>query len=232
MVHPKADMKILSYNIHRCSQEKIDYVLSRGADIMVLPECACPEQVTLPDGYAMIWQGDDATKWKGLGVIWRRTVRCRVADWYDDSHKYMIPLIIEDKWLLLAAWPTMSHTEKKSYPQILLDCLKAYSEPIKAIPTMITGDFNCYIGQGGVSKQTGTFEQCIAYMRELGLHSEYHERTQEEFGKESCFTYHHQFKEDMPFFLDYTFTNIPLFAYMIGGWERKVSDHNAQIIVI
>ena len=54
----------------------------------------------------------------------------------------------------------------------------------------------------------------------------------EEFGKESCHTYHHQFKEDMPFFLDYTFTNIPLFAYMIGGWERKVSDHNAQIIVI
>ena len=232
MVHPKADMKILSYNIHRCSQEKIDYVLSRGADIMVLPECACPEQVTLPDGYAMTWQGDDATKWKGLGVIWKRTVRCRVADWYDDSHKYMIPLIIEDKWLLLAAWPTMLPTEKKSYPKILLDCLKAYSEPIKAMPTMITGDFNCYIGQGGVSKQTGTFEQCIAYMRELGLHSEYHERTQEEFGKESCFTYHHQFKEDMPFFLDYTFTNIPLFAYMIGGWERKVSDHNAQIIVI
>ena len=225
-------MKILSYNIHRCSQEKIDYVLSRGADIMVLPECACPEQVTLPDGYAMTWQGDDATKWKGLGVIWRRTVRCRVADWYDDSHKYMIPLIIEDKWLLLAAWPTMLPTEKKSYPQILLDSLKAYSEPIKAMPTMITGDFNCYIGQGGVSKQTGTFEQCIAYMRELGLHSEYHEYTQEELGKESCFTYHHQFKEDMPFFLDYTFTNIPLFAYMIGGWERKVSDHNAQIIVI
>ena len=215
-------MKILSYNIHRCSQEKIDYVLSRGADIMVLPECACPEQVTLPDGYAMTWQGDDATKWKGLGVIWRRTVRCRVADWYDESHKYMIPLIIEDKWLLLAAWLTMLPTEKKSYPQILLDSLKAYSEPIKAMPTMITGDCNCYIGQGGVSKQTGTFEQGIAYMRELGLHSEYHERTQEEFGKERCFTYHHQFKEDMPFFLDYTFTNIPLFAYMIGGWERKV----------
>ena len=199
---------------------------------MVLPECACPEQVTLPDGYAMTCQGDDVTRGKGLGVIWGRTVRCRVADWYDESHKYMIPLIIEDKLLLLAAWPTMLPTEKKSYPQILLDCLKAYSEHIKAMPTMITGYFNCYIGQGRVSKQTGTFEQCIAYMRELGLHSEYHERTHEEFGKESCHTYRHQFKEDKPFFLDYTFTNIPLFAYMIGGWERKVSDHNAQIIVI
>ena len=144
----------------------------------------------------------------------------------------MIPLIVDGKWLLLASWPTIVPGIKKTYPQILLECMKAYSEHIKEMSTMITGDFNCYIGQGGVSKQTGTFDQCIAYMRELGLHSEYHERTQEEFGKESCFTYHHRFKEDMPFFLDYTFTNITLFAYMIGGWERKVSDHNAQIIVI
>ena len=81
-------MKILTYNIHRCNQEKIDSILKRGADIMVLPECACPDQVSLPDGY------------------------------------------------------------------------------------------------------------------------------------------------DMPFFIDFTFTNIPLFAYMIGGWERNMSDHKPQIIVI
>ena len=37
---------------------------------------------------------------------------------------------------------------------------------------------------------------------------------------------------DMPFFIDFTFTNIPLFAYMIGGWERNMSDHNPQLIVI
>ena len=225
-------MKILSYNIHRCNQEKIDSILQRGADIMVLPECAYQEQVTLPDGYAMTWHGDDATKWKGLGVIWRRTVDCRVADWYDASHKYMIPLIVDGKWLLLASWPTIVPGIKKTYPQILLECLKAYSEHIKEMPTMITGDFNCYIGQGGVSKQTGTFEQCIEYMQELGLRSEYHERTHEEFGNETSCTYHHQFKDDMPFFIDFTFTNIPLFAYMIGGWERNMSDHNPQIIVI
>lgn len=223
-------MNILSYNIHRCSQEKIDHVLSKGADIMVLPECACPDQVSLPDGYEMTWVGQ--YDFKGLGVIWKSTVKCSVAPWADDEHKYMIPLIVDGKWLLLASWPTIVPGIKKTYPQILLECLKAYSGHIKEMPTMITGDFNCYIGQGGVSEKTGTFEQCIEYMRELGLRSEYHERTHEEFGKESSCTYHHQFKEDMPFFLDYTFTNIPLFAYMIGGWERKVSDHNAQIIVI
>ena len=223
-------MKILAYNIHRCNQEKIDSILKRGADIMVLPECVCPDQVSLPDGYEMTWAGD--TDFKGLGVIWKSTVKCSVALWADDEHKYMIPLIVDGKWLLLAAWPTIVPGIKKTYPQILLECLKAYSEHIKEMPTMITGDFNCYIGQGGVSKQTGTFEQCIEYMHELGLHSEYHERTHEEIGKESTCTYHHQFKDDMPFFIDFTFTNIPLFAYMVGGWERNLSDHKPQIIVI
>ena len=75
-------------------------------------------------------------------------------------------------------------------------------------------------------------EQCIEYMRELGLHSEYHKRTQEEFGKESCSTFHQYFDENRPYFIDYTFTNIPLFAYMLGGWDRNISDHNPQIIVI
>ena len=33
-------------------------------------------------------------------------------------------------------------------------------------------------------------------------------------------------------FVVYLILNVRLFAYMIGGWERKVSDHNAQIILI
>ncbi|MCF0202123.1 MAG: hypothetical protein HUK08_02045 [Bacteroidaceae bacterium] len=100
------------------------------------------------------------------------------------------------------------------------------------MPTLITGDFNCYIGQGNASKSTGDFEQCVKYMRELGLHSEYHERTHEDLGKESTCTYHHLFKDDMTFFLDYTFTNIPLSAYTIGGWERNISDHSPQIMEV
>ena len=89
-------MKILTYNIHRCNQEKIDSILLRGADIMVLPECACPDQVSLPDGYEMTWAGD--IDFKELGVIWKSTVKCSVAPWADGEHKYMIPLIVDGKW--------------------------------------------------------------------------------------------------------------------------------------
>lgn len=223
-------MKIVSYNIARCSQDKIEHVLDMNADIYVLPESACSDQICLPEGYEMTWVGN--YDFKGLGVIWKRTIKCFIAPWIDVKHNYVIPLIVNDKWLLLAVWPTILPNTKKTYPQILLECLKSYSKHIVEMPTMITGDFNCYIGQGGVSKRTGTVEQCIEYMGKLGLYSVYHRVTQEEFGKESTCTYHHLFREDLPFFIDFSFTNIPLKNYKIGDWERNISDHNAQIIEI
>ena len=42
-----------------------------GADLYILPECACREQVSMPDGYDMLWTGDDDIPYKGLGVIWK-----------------------------------------------------------------------------------------------------------------------------------------------------------------
>lgn len=33
-------MKIVSYNIAKCVQAKIDYVLRMNADVYILPECA------------------------------------------------------------------------------------------------------------------------------------------------------------------------------------------------
>ena len=42
-------MKILSYNINQCSQEKLDAVINMGADIMLLFECASKRLVSIPD---------------------------------------------------------------------------------------------------------------------------------------------------------------------------------------
>lgn len=226
-------MKILSYNISRCNQHKIDKVLALGADIMVLPECAHPDQVKLPDGYAMEWMGlPDWCDWKGLGVIWRKEHNVAVAPWFNEAHKYIMPFIVDGKFVLIATWPTLVPGAKKTYPQILLEMLTDYAEHISQTPTLICGDFNCYIGQTGVAKKTGTFEQCIEFLKDCGLYDLYHQRTGEAFGKESRATYYHQFKETMPFFIDFAFTNIPVFAYELGNWDKELSDHCPQMIVL
>lgn len=55
-------MKILSYNINQCSQEKLNAVINMGADIMLLFECANKPLISIPDDYEMLWSGDTVSK--------------------------------------------------------------------------------------------------------------------------------------------------------------------------
>ena len=207
-------MKILSYNINKCTQEKIDKVFAMNADIMVLPECARYDEIKLPQDYSMEWIGDNAVSWKGLGVIWKTQHEVVIAPWYNCEHKYILPLIVDRRFLLFATWPTKVLNGKQSYPQILLDALKEYQQYIQSYPTLMCGDFNCYTGQSGVSKATGTFEQCIEFLESnnmLGI----------------LLTVLRE-----PFFIDFAFANIQIFAYELGKWDKEMSDHCPQMIVL
>lgn len=188
-------MKILSYNIHKCTQEKIDKVLAMNADIMILPECARYDHIKLPQDFSMKWTGDTAVSWKGLGVIWRNEHKAIIAPWHNCEHKYILPLIVDNQFILFATWPTLVPGGKQSYPQILFDALKEYEQYICSHPCIICGDFNCYIGQSRANKATGTFEQSIALLAKHNIYSLYHERSHEEFGKESRATYYHQLRK-------------------------------------
>ena len=44
--------------------------------------------------------------------------------------------------------------------------------------------------------------------------------------------YYHQFKDSLPFFIDYTFSNIRIKSYRLGNWDRNISDHVPQFIEI
>ena len=62
-------MRILSYNINRFYQEKLDKILQIEADAYFLPELANQSLVRLPAGHNMEWMGN--FDFKGLGVIWK-----------------------------------------------------------------------------------------------------------------------------------------------------------------
>ena len=230
MVDKLLIMKILSYNIHHSSQEKIDKVISFGADINVIPELACPKLISIPDNYELVWQG--VYEKKGLGVFWKNTIKCETPEWWNEKHKYIRPLIVNDNWLLIAAWPTVHEGDNKTYPQILLEALREYEPYLQQYPTLITGDLNCFIGQNGANKETGRLEDIVDFLKQYNILSLYHNRTGEDFGKESKCTYHHMFSDKSVFFLDYTFTNISVFAYELAQKWDKMSDHLPQFIVI
>ena len=85
-------MKIISYNISRFSQEKLDHILSNKADIYILPELASPQMVSLPEGYKMEWMGD--IDFKGLGIVWSSRLNAERPNWFKPKHQYFLPLLV------------------------------------------------------------------------------------------------------------------------------------------
>lgn len=222
-------MKIVTYNISLSTQEKIETVLAYDADLFILPEMACPSRVTLPEGYRMEWTGDLPNK--GLGVIWKTSLKVEVPSWFNPTLQYFLPLIVDGQ-LIIAAWPTTTEQNKPMrYPQIALSAIQEYTPYIKQYPTLITGDMNCYKGQSGETKQY-SIQAIFDTLADMGLTSAYHQLTGEALGKEAVPTYYHQFKEAQLFFIDYTFSSIPLKSYRLGKWDRNFSDHVPQFVEI
>ena len=222
-------MKIISYNIHHCTQEKVDIILKRGADVCILPELANPDMLTIPAGYRAFWTGD--IDWKGLGIIVRPGLQARVPEWFNPSNKYFIPLVTEGK-LIIAAWPTRRKSnEPKGYPQIAMEGIREYAGHFDAFPTLISGDLNLYRGQQDETEEYSILSLAF-FLKRYGMASAYHFITHELFGEESVATYYHRFQKDQPFFLDYTFTNIPVKRYRLVKWNADFSDHVAQVIDI
>ena len=223
------EMKILTYNINKSTQEKIEKVLAFDADLLILPEVACPSKVTLPEDYRMEWMGDFPNK--GLGVIWKPKLKVEVPSWFNPALQYFLPLLVGGQ-LIIAAWPTTTEQNKPmKYPQIALSAIQEYAPYIKALPTIITGDMNCYKGQSGETKQY-SIQTIFDTLAEMGLSSAYHQWKGEALGEETVHTYYHQFKETQPFFIDYTFSSIPLKSFSLGKWDKDLSDHVPQFIEI
>ena len=222
-------MKIVSYNINDSYPWKIERLLKMDADVLVVPEITCPEDAHLPDEYEMEWNGISYfwqfRRWKGLGVLWKKGTGY-TPEWYNPNHFYAIPLIIGDI-LILAIWPTKRKkvTDDKLYPQIAQEILSEYAPYFKDYRTIVIGDFNCYVDQVDSSEQYGDILRVNEILTSHGLHSVYHEQTGEAFGKETTPTYYHRFNADLPFFLDYAYTNIPVKSFRLFPWDKDMSDH-------
>ena len=224
-------MKVISYNINDSTPWKIEKLLGMEADVWVVPEITCPEDAQLPEEYEMKWYGKEYVhagkkKWKGLGVIWKKG-RGVIADWFNPDLMYGIPLIFDDEYLILAFWPTKKYdgSEKKGYPKIAQEIIHEYAPHFNEYKTLVIGDYNCCVNQPDMTKKYGGMLRVNEMLESLGLFSLYHHTTGETFGQETLPTYYHRFNENDPFFLDYAYTNAPIWTFRLFPWDKEMSDH-------
>ena len=127
---------------------------------------------------------------------------------------------------MLAVWPTiLKGITSDSYVDILLEILKCYKEYIAKYKSVIIGDYNIISS----SKRTGKNNPypIFDWMQEHELKSVHHSFLNETYGNESLPSYHHQFKEESKFFIDYAFTNAEIVDYKLFTWDEtnRMSDH-------
>lgn len=217
-------MKILSYNINSCNQQKLDALFKHKADVYIIPEMA--KDVKIPEGYFMKWVGKYPSK--GLGIIYNNT--CDSDNVIDESLSYAIPLHSKDLFIL-AFWPTKIN-KNESYTQIAKRILNHYSAELKVHESIVTGDFNLYHKNDKPNKDADLLE-IDELLQNCGLKSIYHKKFEQAFGEETEKTYFHQFKSENPFFLDYTYYShekLKITNYELLDWDAKFSDHRGQII--
>lgn len=226
-------MKIVSYNISLSSPKKVQQLFELDADVYVVPEIAKEEEEYLPSGYKMEWNGIsykdsfNNTKSKGLGIIWKET-RGEILTDYDKTLKYAIPLMF-DKKLILGFWPNNYET-KLSYTKIAESIIDKYSPLFDKSDVIITGDFNLFF-----KPSSANIETINEKLKAFKLKSVYHHINNDiPFGNETEHTFFQKKKDTItPFFLDYTYTNIPdIKMFGLLDFGRKFSDHVGQIIEI
>lgn len=230
-------MVIVSYNIRESKPWKIEKLLAIEADVWVVPEITCPQDVHLPDELETEWKGIEyfrgCKKWKGLGIIWKKGTGV-IPEWYNPELMYSIPLIINHEYFILGFWPTKktNGSEKKSYPQIAQEMILEYAPHFNDYKTLVVGDFNCFVNQYDASKKYGDILRVNELLESYGLHSIYHRQTGEAFGQESVNTYYHLFNENHSFFLDYAYTNVEDSSIRLFPWDKQMSDHVGMEVIL
>ena len=220
-------MKIISYNINSCNQNKVDQLFEQNADVYVVPEIACQDKIKIPDEYEMKWNSKYPTK--GLGIIWRKG-KGSFPEWYDDKLTYAIPLVF-DNVLIIGFWPTKID-QNKTYTQIAKEIIEKYSEHFKDFEQcIITGDYNLY-HKNDKSDKAADILEINKLLNSHGLTSVYHKQTGQDFGSETQKTYYHLRDINNPFFLDYTYSKKEIQKYELLPWDKDFSDHVCQVIEV
>lgn len=85
-------------------------------------------------------------------------------------------------------------------------------------PTIIAGDMNCYVGQGGERKRC-SIRTIVDWLAGRGFKSAYHKTTCETLGEETHKTLNYRNQGKHFFHIDYAFTNVPIRAFNLTPWN-------------
>lgn len=210
-------------------KELVPKVIPLEADIMCIQECEELPGDTF-DGFKFHWVGNN--KNKGLGILTKRSSEF-LGDVYKSEFVYFSPVAQGDIFVL-GVWAFNGRAKKFSADSsgYFLDALDHYRETILSFKkVLVLGDFNNG-PQWDKPGHRNNFSGINVALNELGLLSLYHQLTGDEFGKERLATYYHHKKQNMPFHIDYIYSNLNTCRKFETGLYEDWSIHSDHVPLI
>jgi len=211
---------------------KLDALLHLKPDIAIVQECE--EALCVPPEYTYTWHGNH--RQKGLGVL-SRDEQILLEPVARKEWTYFIPLTFPQKRLrLLATWAYYHRAARRFGPACVgnpLDVIAHLSMWLSEGRSIVAGDFNnSVIWDKG--ERRANFEVLRAQLESLGLHSAYHLKTLEPFGKETHSTLFQYRDPTKTYHIDYCFVHRSLAVSDVAianfdSWH-KLSDHVPVVV--
>jgi exodeoxyribonuclease III len=204
-------MRIATWNCYRggCLERAAE--LARLApDVAVIQECVRP----VDDAHTgrVVWFGTNPAH--GVGVVVGDEFRVTSGPLSSALDHSAFPAIVSGPtpFHLLAIWAL----PRPSYVRSLLNALDVYGDFLRAAPSVIAGDFNCFAEWYGAPPSKHHQELARRIRDEFGVVSAYHARPGRDATSAEAPTYFWRWSKAHPFHIDYCF--VP------SSWTKAVTS--------
>jgi exodeoxyribonuclease-3 len=207
-------VRIVTWNCCGNLARKSNQLLELNPDIAIIPESLLEHANCLAQyGYKGLWTGDPGQK--GLAFIYKSPWTLRQQG--TTEHKWIVPISVSgpEAFTLIGVWPLQLNGGKSGdYVKVIRNALTEHPEWLTNGPVVLAGDFNSHWKWD--KAPTNEFASLVANLSSHGLLSAYHLYHKEIGGQETRPTFHHNWKPDQPFHIDYIF--IP------AAWESRLKS--------
>ena len=234
-------MRIISWNCSSAFRKKAEAILEYRPDILVVPECECPENLKFPEGIEapgdLLWFGSN--KHKGLGVFAYGKYHLSVSKNHNPAFRFIVPIIASGngmKFTLFAIWANNPEDTDGRYVEQIWKAINYYKRQIGGSCILI-GDFNSNTIWDR-KRRVGNHSDVVKFLASKNVHSAYHEHFSQTQGKERHSTLYMYRQKDKAYHIDYCFLSEDLLGSLenveIGHFKKwmRHSDHVPVIITL
>jgi exodeoxyribonuclease III len=223
-------------------RKKAALILAHQPDILVVPECECPDNLRFNAETIkptdILWFGKN--KHKGLGIFSYRDHRFEVLDDHDPELQTIVPIAVtggEFEFNLFAIWANNPNDPDGQYVEQVWKAIHYYDQLLISKPAILTGDFNSNTIWDR-PRRAGNHSNVVKYLEERGVVSTYHLHHQQTQGEEEHPTFYLYRHKDKPYHLDYCFVSSTIAEKVqsveIGdhAYWTQYSDHVPVMITL